>query len=464
MDQSTVRNNRAGDGIDIATGFAGGGGTGGGLQLTPISSGISSSITHSTFNDNQSGNGGNSGSSFGGFGGSGGAIFYVGPFLGGSSITIANNTIHANHAGNGGSSTGFPGAGGGPGGGIFFQGGSFLGGVADTATLNNNTISDNSAGLGNSGTMAGPDGTGGGLSVISSINPISLRIANTILANNTVGPTGAGPNCAPFPSDFGFNLETGTDCNFLLASDKQNANPMLGPLQDNGGPTFTRALLPGSEALDMGNDGAAPGSGFSACEADDQRGVSRPQGTACDIGAFEAQVADLAVTKTVSNAQVVVGSNVQFTVTVTNNGPTDADFVMVDDTLPAGLTFVSATPDQGTCLFSAGLVMCDLGTIVAGDSVQILIVSTASVEGTQTNNVAATFLGSDPDDTNNTAMVTFVVTGATGVPVPGGQGQISGSGCSLQSVASSEAWGWLWGFSLLSIVFLIHRSRSAGYF
>ena len=61
---------------------------------------------------------------------------------------------------------------------------------------------------------------------------------------------------------------------------------MLGPLQDNGGPTFTHALLAGSPAIDARNP-AAPGSGGNACEATDQRGVARPQGAACDIGAFE---------------------------------------------------------------------------------------------------------------------------------------------------------------------------------
>ena len=58
-----------------------------------------------------------------------------------------------------------------------------------------------------------------------------------------------------------------------------NANPRLGPLQNNGGPTPTHALLPGSLAIEAGTN--------AGCPATDQRGVSRPQGVACDIGAFE---------------------------------------------------------------------------------------------------------------------------------------------------------------------------------
>ncbi|MGH2891287.1 MAG: choice-of-anchor Q domain-containing protein, partial [Solirubrobacteraceae bacterium] len=60
-----------------------------------------------------------------------------------------------------------------------------------------------------------------------------------------------------------------------------SADPMLGLLQDNGGPTETMALLPGSPALD-----AVPATG-TVCKTSDQRGVSRPQGAACDIGAYE---------------------------------------------------------------------------------------------------------------------------------------------------------------------------------
>ena len=55
-------------------------------------------------------------------------------------------------------------------------------------------------------------------------------------------------------------------------------DPLLGPLQNNGGPTETHALLPDSPAIDAGAD--------TACPAADQRGVARPLGSACDIGAF----------------------------------------------------------------------------------------------------------------------------------------------------------------------------------
>jgi hypothetical protein len=77
----------------------------------------------------------------------------------------------------------------------------------------------------------------------------------------------------------GHNLSSDSTCGFTAGGDLQNTNPLLGPLATNGGPTPTYALLPGSPAFDTG-----PNTG---CPATDQRGITRPQGIRCDIGAFE---------------------------------------------------------------------------------------------------------------------------------------------------------------------------------
>ncbi len=77
----------------------------------------------------------------------------------------------------------------------------------------------------------------------------------------------------------GNNLLQDDSCN-PVASDLINANALIGALADNSGPTLTHALLPGSPAIDAGNN--------AACSATDQRGVTRPQGAQCDIGSYEA--------------------------------------------------------------------------------------------------------------------------------------------------------------------------------
>ncbi len=81
----------------------------------------------------------------------------------------------------------------------------------------------------------------------------------------------------------GHNLDSGSSCNFTKPGDLSNRNPLLGPLQDNGGRTPTLALQAGSPAIDAGD--------LIGCPATDQRGVLRPQHGQCDIGAFEAEFA-----------------------------------------------------------------------------------------------------------------------------------------------------------------------------
>jgi hypothetical protein len=79
--------------------------------------------------------------------------------------------------------------------------------------------------------------------------------------------------------------DTNLDSDGTCGDAVQSANINLGPLQDNGGPTETHALLFGSDALDMGDSAicaAAPVNNV------DQRGMARPQGPGCDIGAYEA--------------------------------------------------------------------------------------------------------------------------------------------------------------------------------
>ncbi len=145
------------------------------------------------------------------------------------------------------------------GGGIFSNG---------TMELLNCTITNNSA-----------EDYGGGF-VNSS--PDTAIFKNTIVANNTAGDTSTN-NCSNRPgaviTSLGHNLDSENTCHFNQPTDLINTNPLLGPLRDNGGPTFTCALLVGSPAIDAGDDSGAP--------ATDQRGVSRPQGAHVDIGAFE---------------------------------------------------------------------------------------------------------------------------------------------------------------------------------
>jgi hypothetical protein len=141
-----------------------------------------------------------------------------------------------------------------------------------TLTLTNVTVSGNTASCGGGGCSA----QGGGL-----LNFGTLTLTATIVAKQLADADCV--NVGTITSN-GFNLDSDNTCGLTGTGDKPGvSNPLLGPLQNNGGPTHTHALLPGSPALDMVLSGCPP-------PDTDQRGVSRPQGTFCDIGAYELQV------------------------------------------------------------------------------------------------------------------------------------------------------------------------------
>jgi len=147
------------------------------------------------------------------------------------------------------------------------------GGVFYNADPNSTTYTNVSL-VGNS--VSGSGSEAGGIFVND-----ELTLKNTIVALNRVGASIGNCELNDTLHSAGHNLEEGTDCAFGGPGDLQNSNPLLGPLADNGGPVNTRALLAGSPAIDAGALG---------CPATDARGVARPQGASCDIGAFEGEV------------------------------------------------------------------------------------------------------------------------------------------------------------------------------
>ena len=122
----------------------------------------------------------------------------------------------------------------------------------------------------------------------------------------------------------------------------------------------------------------------------------------------EAQAqADLALTKTVSDATPNVGDQITFTITLTNGGPVAAAGVTVTDLLPAGLTFVAASPSQGTYISGTGV--WTVGTVTTGTP-QTLTIAATVVSASATTNTATISASSkaDPNAANNTASATVV--------------------------------------------------------
>jgi hypothetical protein len=159
------------------------------------------------------------------------------------------------------------------------DGGDFGNSFLSAATVSNSTFASTSAGHGGisngvEATLTVVNSTLHGVPVINSEYDGTVTLKNTIVAHSLTGS-----NCTGEIIDGGGNLSyPDSTCPGI------HADPLLGPLQDNGGPTWTMALGPGSAAMDAGDD--------ATCAADpvnnrDQRGVVRPQGAHCDSGALE---------------------------------------------------------------------------------------------------------------------------------------------------------------------------------
>lgn len=116
-------------------------------------------------------------------------------------------------------------------------------------------------------------------------------------------------------------------------------------------------------------------------------------------------MADLGITKE-APITATVGSTLVYTLTVVNNGPDDANSVVVTDTLPLSMTYVS---DDSGCANNSGVVTCALGTVTNGQSVVIEITAMASAEGTAVNTATVTSALIDDVPANNTATATTLV-------------------------------------------------------
>ncbi len=262
MERTTIAGNsvdtRGGQGPSNGSQF-GGIAEGGGLAaLVEADSSLSDSTISGNTTDSSAGPGGFAGISEGG-----GILLLAGD----SHVSVSRLTVTGNTA------RGLGGGGITEGGGLYF---SDKAGTVTSTTLAGNSVEGNTATGGN--LVATGEGT---------------TVQDTIVSGGAAASPGT-ENCGAEVESAGFNLEATDQCGFHAAGDRVNADPQLGPLQDNGGPTQTMSLAATSPAVDQGS---ASGQGS------DQRGVLRPidfptipNSTAAgadgsDIGAFELQPA-----------------------------------------------------------------------------------------------------------------------------------------------------------------------------
>jgi CSLREA domain-containing protein len=175
----------------------------------------------------------------------------------GAAITLVNSTVTGNSAEWGG--------------GIQISQRGSAGMVITNSTVASNSAREGGGGIRQQGGL--DDGSSG------------ISLTNSLVARNSApaGPDLLGSIAARFSlvGDGTGSDVTNTDGNQVgnVSPNTGPIDPLLGSLADNGGPTRTRALLPGSPAIDAASSDGCPGK--------DQRGIPRPQGPACDIGSYE---------------------------------------------------------------------------------------------------------------------------------------------------------------------------------
>jgi filamentous hemagglutinin family protein len=231
----------------------------------------------------------------------GGGIFNFG--VGGSTVNVSNSTVSGNRAN-------------GSGGGIL--------GFAGTINVSNSTITNNTSDNDNNGS-----GNGGGVFRQRG----TLNVANTIIAGNfdtprNAGPGAINPDVSGVFTDQGNNLigisngSTSFTTSTLVGTLASPLDPRLGPLSDNGGPTQTHALRPGSPAIDAGSNELAIDPDTESSLTTDQRGTgfTRTFNGTTDIGAFESRgfaLTPIAGTPQSTQVNTAFATNLQLQVTDT---------------------------------------------------------------------------------------------------------------------------------------------------
>ena len=273
------------------------------------------------------------------------------------------------------------------------------------------------------------------LALAKSVSPLTASVGDLVTYTFTV--TNNGPN--PTGGVVSENLPAGLQF-VSSASCTDTAGPPetvscdvggLGtqPSANTGTASFTARVTPAAAGTQVLNQATVAshdsGPGFPQLED------PLPSNNTSSASLIVNPQADVSLTKTVSDSNPGADAEVVYTLTAANAGPNAATGVVINDSLPAGLDFINASPG---CDSAAGTVTCDVGTVASGgsSSVTIRAHATPALAGSSVTNAATVSANEpDPDTANNQATATINVqplvdleltkTASTPSPTAGGQ-------------------------------------------
>lgn len=300
--------------------------------------------------------------------------------------------------------------------------------ITDTATVASSTTDPNPNN--NSATTTVVVATAGQ----ADLNITSTATPNPVSDNNNITYTQVVTNSGPAIS----GLATFTDtipANTTLVSFTPpagwNCGATIPPVGGTGTITCTIALLAVNAAANFPlvvqvNSGVVPGTSITntaniniPCSAVTDPNCSNNSASTTVVVASPTQ-ADVAITKNASPDPVNQGTNLTYSLQVTNNGPAVAQNVTVSDPLPAQVTFTSVSTTQGTCTYTAATttVSCSLGSLSVGNLAIITInvaASTFSSATLATNTATVSSTTGDPNLVNNTSSFTSTIAAPTSI-------------------------------------------------
>lgn len=294
--------------------------------------------------------------------------------------------------------------------------------INDTATVSSAVTDPNTAN--NSATAADvvATATQADLVTTNSASPSSLAAGSNITYTQVV--TNNGPAAAT--AGMTFSETTPPNTNFQSISAPSGWTCTTPSLNGTGLITCTDPASLGVGAVNAASFtlvlqvNAATTSGTSITDTATASASNMPPGLTTNTASAtvlvaNANSADMAIVKTGSPNPVTQGTPLTYTLAVTNSGPSSATNVMVSDTLPSQVTYLSSTTTQGSCSEAGGTVTCLLGTMANAGTATVSILTLANAAGTVLNTATVTADQTDPNLTNNSSTWTETITSPTGI-------------------------------------------------